>query len=97
MATKHLPSKAPGDVVDYPIDFGPLLAVGETVTAAVSVVEAGLVEASPGLPPFTAAGVVTPILSGGTEGETYRMALTVTTSASRTFQRDFCLTVEVLS
>lgn len=101
MATKKLPSKAPGDTVDYPIDFAALLAAGESVVAATSVIDAGLTEESPaGLPPFTAAGVVTPVFSGGTEGETYRIVLTVTTdsgSPPRVFERSFCLPVEALS
>lgn len=100
MASKKLPSKAPGDVVDYPIDFALLFATGEVITDASSVVDSGLTEeGTPGSPAYSGS-VVTPVFSGGTEGETYRIVITVTTdqgSPNREFERSFYLTVEPLS
>ena len=100
MASKKLPSKASGDVVDYPIDFAALLVSGEAITVANMTVEAGLTEESAaGLPPVSGS-VVTPVFSGGTEGDTYRIVITVTTdqgTPNRQFERSFYLTVEPLS
>lgn len=101
MASKKLPSKAPGDVVDYPIDFSLLLATAEVISSVVSIdVETGLTNETPS-PPIDGTGkIVTPVFSGGTEGETYRIVLLVETdqgSPARRFERSFYLTVEPLS
>lgn len=100
MASKKLPSKAPGDVVDYPVDFALLLATGESIVAASSTVDAGLTEEGVAGSPVFSGTVVTPVFSGGTEGETYRIVLNVTTdqgAPARQFERSFYLTVEPLS
>lgn len=95
----QLPPKAPGDRVDYPIDFKNLMASGALIVAATSVVDAGLVEEHPaGSPPFSGT-IVTPVFSGGEEGETYQFTLQVTTdsgSPARQFERAFCVPVRAL-
>lgn len=91
-----LPPKAPGDLVDYPIDYSLLLASGEALASidAVNLSPVGLtLEASS----IIGDGVVSLYLSGGVEGETYRIVVEVTTNMGtppREFQRTFCLTVE---
>lgn len=98
MAVKKLASKAPGDVVDYPIDFAALLASGETISSALSTVEAGLTDETGGTPGISGS-VVTMILSGGVEGETYQIVVSIVTdqlSPFREFERTFCLNVTAL-
>lgn len=96
---KVLPPKAALDVVDYPIDWANLLASGESIVAATSTVETpGITDESAGSPAISGSRT-TFSLSGGTEGETYRIRVEITTdqgTPARQFARTFCVTVQDL-
>jgi hypothetical protein len=94
----ELPVKAPGDRVDYPINWTNLLATGEAVASidAVTITPAGdlVVEGQTVASPRT-----TIVLSGGVEWKTYLIRLQVSTDAGspvRQFDRYFCLCVRAV-
>ena len=90
----QLPTKSPGDLVDYPINWTNLLASGESIASldAVTITPSGLtLEGQSVASPRT-----TIVLSGGAEWVTYLIQLEVTTdqgSPPREFHRHFCLCV----
>ncbi len=90
----QLPTKNPGDRVDYPINWTNLLASGEAIASldTVTITPVGLtLEGQTVVSPRT-----TIVLSGGTEFVTYLIKLNVTTdqgSPVRQFERHFCLCV----
>jgi len=95
MAAQQLPDKDPGDTVDFPIDFSPLLASSEQISSVMWTVPAGLTNV---LEEIDGTGKFAILwLSGGTAGVCYRITASVVTDASpqaRTFERDFILKVK---
>lgn len=82
--------KDPKAVLDYAFDWTDWLADGETISSYVVEVETGLTEDSNGV----LLGVVTVWLSGGTAGETYKVACTITTSEGRIDERTIEIDVQ---
>lgn len=84
------PSKDPDEVLDYELDWadettGPRLVTGETLlTSDFSVVEGDVVINSE---LFTADGITTVWLSGGTVGTLCKILNRVTTSGGRTYDQ----------
>ena len=78
-------------VLDYAWDWTAWLGTGETVTAAVVTVPTGLTKSQ--TETFTAGGVVTVWLTGGTVGVGYRPTCRITTNKGRTDERSFLLRV----
>lgn len=83
------PSKDPNEVLDYQIDWAdttsPRLVTGETLTASTYTVPTGDVVIASNS--FTAAGVTTVWLSGGTDGTLCMVLNRVVTSAGRTYDK----------
>ncbi len=84
------PSKDPSEVLDYQIDWSPLLDT-DTILTSTWVVPAGLTIQSQSLTGTTA----TIWLSGGLEGY-HRVTNTIVTSGARTFERSVELAVRQL-
>jgi len=85
-----LPPKAPAAVLDYEIDWTNWLANGETIqgTPVVSS-DAGITINPSGKTTSISGGLVTFWIGGGTNGQTYSVTVTITTSMrtdSRTIQ-----------
>ena len=84
------PAKDPEEVLDYQLNWadqvnGPRLVAGELLTGSTWVLDQGSVVI--GVTSFTAAGVTTVWLSGGTIGELVILANTVTTNQGRTYEK----------
>lgn len=84
------PRKDPSDILDYQIDWSPLIGT-DTITASVWVAPAGFTVQSQS---FTGTAA-TIWLAGGAAG-VHRIQNTITTSGARTFERSVELTVEQL-
>lgn len=82
--------KDPEAVLEYPFDWNDWLADSETITSYVVTVPAGLTLNADG----QASGVVTPWISGGTAGQSYRVECKVTTSEGRTDERSVSIMVQ---
>jgi hypothetical protein len=90
--------KDPAALLDYSIDWGaastlggPWLQTGETVSAHVWTVPAGIIKDHQA----DANTISTLWLSGGTAGTSYTVTCKVTTSAGRTDERSFVVVVKV--
>lgn len=88
--------KQPVEVKDYPIDYSEWLAPGDTLINAQATVECltnaldtALVVSSMSVSPTSAA----PWLSGGTNGERYKVSVTVTTQQGRIDQSEFIVKI----
>lgn len=81
--------KDPDAVLDWRWDWSEWLADGETITASVFTVSAGLVKNSD----THSATSATVWLSGGTPGTPYSVANRITTSAGRTDERTITIRV----
>uniref|UniRef100_A0A6M3IPQ6 Putative tail protein n=1 Tax=viral metagenome TaxID=1070528 RepID=A0A6M3IPQ6_9ZZZZ len=87
--------KDPGEKLDYAFDWdddtqGPYLESGETISASAWVVPSGITEVS-----ASYTDTITKIwLSGGTEGTSYELENTITTSEGRIVVRSFIVVVE---
>jgi hypothetical protein len=81
--------KDPDAVLDWRWDWSDWLADGETITASVMTVSAGLVKNSD----TYSATSATVWLSGGTPGTPYSVANRITTSAGRTDERTITIRV----
>lgn len=77
------------EFLDYKHDWTAALATGETVTASVWTVPSGLTVGSGAYAPSFTTTSCTVWLGGGTEGNTYRVHNTMTTSQGRIFNRYF--------
>jgi hypothetical protein len=75
--------KDPDAVLDYVFDWSSWLATSETITTSVITVETGLTKASESSTTTTAKVW----LSGGTEGERYKITSRITTNQGRTDDR----------
>lgn len=81
--------KDPDATLDYQIDWSSWLATGETISSSAWIVPDGLTEVSDSNTTTTA----TIWLSGGTDGESYRITNRVTTTAGRTDDRTITLLI----
>lgn len=82
--------KDPNAVLDYPISFAAWLAdISDTYQSHTVTVTGGLVLDSSA----QAAGVITPVLSGGTLGETASFTIRIVTTGGRTDDRTFYLKI----
>lgn len=82
--------KDPQAVLDYPIDFSVWLAdINDTYASHVILTSAGLVVDSSS----HAAGVITPIISGGVLDATESFTVRITTTGGRTDDRTFFLKI----
>jgi len=89
--------KDPDAELDYSIDWSLWLATGETISASVWTVPAGITESTdsnqvkdPAIPGGTSTVIW---LHGGTAGEDYEIANKITTSAYRVDERTICVKV----
>lgn len=84
-------TKQPVEVQDYDVDFNEYLEFHNDVAIShTAVAESGLtVEAS-----ALTAGVVKVFVSGGTDGNTYKVSATITTSGGRVKQGDIMVKVK---
>lgn len=82
----------PQSVLDYAVDWTAWLATGETLTASSWTVPAGITQTTPA-PSFTAGGVATIWMTGGTLNLSYSLVNHITTSAGR--QQDQTITLQV--
>ena len=94
-AAQHL-EKQPSEVRTYTMNFGNLMATGETISTIASVTSelrgggsSNLVLASETISGQT----VTLVISGGTHGRTYRVEIKITTSNGQTLEGDGILKV----
>ena len=85
-------TKQPADVQDYDISFVDWLeALGDTALAVVVTADAGITQ------PIAAAitlGVVKVWVSGGTNGQSYKLTITLTTTNGRTKQVEIVIKVK---
>ena len=81
--------KAPGDVVDYSLDWVDHLADAVTITAATWIVPAGLTAGSAGV----VGSVTTQRISGGTAGADYKVTCQMTKSNNERIDRTFVISV----
>ena len=83
--------KDPNAVLDYPISFAAWLTdISDTYASHTVAVTGGLVCDSSS----QAAGVITPILSGGTVGQTATFTIRIVTAGGRTDDRTFYLKIQ---
>lgn len=82
----------PASVLDYAIDWTAWLAASETLTASTWTVPAGITQTTPA-PSFTAGGVTTIWLTGGTLMTSYAVVNHITTNQGR--QQDQTITLAV--
>lgn len=86
MTEKAFP-KTPEAVLDYAFDWSDWLESTETISSHTVAVEVGLTKDSDS----ESGGVVTVWLSGGTDGEIYIVTCEITTSMSRTEERNIVI------
>lgn len=81
--------KQPGETLDYDVDFEKWLSEGDTMLSATAVAETGLT--------VDDVEVIAPLvkvwLSGGTAGVSYKVTVTLQTTAGRIKEADFTLRV----
>jgi hypothetical protein len=80
--------KDPTDVLDYVMDFTPLLQTDTISTHTVTVTNVTLDSSS------VTNNVVTMYLSGGTAGTTAKVTVKIVTTNSRTYERSFKIKIE---
>ena len=87
----------PNAVLDYAIDWSAWLDTGETLTASTWAIapSGGITQTGAPAASFTAAGVATIWLTGGTAGTLYKVTNHITTSAGR--QDDRSITIRPLN
>jgi len=83
MVYKKFPPKDPDAVLDYAFDWTKWLQTSESISTYTISIDAGLTKDSDS----ETAGIVTVWLSGGTDGETYKVACRITTGLGRTDER----------
>lgn len=89
MRTPRFDDKDPSDVDDYGYDFAGELSGEKIETATVSIAPSSL---SAG-PPVVTRSVVSVRLSGGNDGQSYRITYNIDTSSGRTLERSADLLV----
>lgn len=91
----ELPSKAPGDISTYVVDYSALLSGAELIATVISeVADAGITLATTIGSPATSLNLA---LSGGSELETYRMIIVIETDTgapARRIERAYCIQVK---
>lgn len=80
--------KDPADVIDYQVDFGPLLQ-SDTISTKTVVGTGATIDSS-----SISGNIVTIWVSGGTHGCTAEVKTTIVTTGGRTFERTFDIKVE---
>lgn len=90
MTNDRLFNKDPDAVLDFAFDWTAWLSDGETISSHVIVEQTGITVDSDS----ESNGVVTVWLSGGTEGETYSLTCSITTSQARQDDRTIFILVE---
>jgi|SRR3569833_1316822 len=84
------PFKAPDEVLDYSVDWSRRLASSDAIAGSTFILPPGLVATK-----SSYAGSTTEVwISGGAEGETYRIQNRVTTAAGRTMDQTIRLKVK---
>lgn len=83
--------KDPDETLDYQINFGGLLEANETISANTWTLDTGIVKVSES---FTAAGVSTVFIRGGTNGTTYKAVCAATTTAGRIYNRTIFIEIK---
>lgn len=92
--------KQPGEVEDYPIDFSDWLRAGETISSVSAVAACTTTPSDTSLAVVNttiATSAVNVRLSGGTDGETYKVTVTTTTGgtgAGRIDESEFTVKVK---
>lgn len=85
--------KQPADVQDYDIDFGPYLtSQSDTPLSFVATAETGITIVSSAL----TGNVVKVLVGGGTDGNRYKVSVTMTTTGGRVKQHDILIRVKEL-
>lgn len=99
MSFKKWPVKDPDEVKDYGFDWAhddygsPGLIAGDTLASSTWIVPVGIVKNSD---IFTAEGLTTIWISGGTDKTSYTLTNRVTTTGGRTYDRSVILPVKTL-
>lgn len=87
--------KQPGETLDYDVEFEDWIPSGDNIVSEVTTVEPGLTKVS------TAINVVLHsvkvMVSGGTDGVTYRITTRITTALGRVKEQDFRIKVKEIS
>lgn len=81
--------KTPLEIYDYGFNFAPRLDTGDTISASVWTIPAGLTAGAPGNNTTT----TSIFLSGGTVGNDYACINRVTTAGGRVIERDFVVRI----
>lgn len=81
--------KAVNETYDYGVNYAPKLDVGDTITASVWTIPAGLTAGAPG----NNTNTTSIFLSGGTVGNDYACVNRVTTAGGRVIERDFVVRI----
>jgi hypothetical protein len=84
--------KQPDEVLDYDVDFSEWLTGGDTIQSHSVAADAGIVVDSSTVSAPTQ--TVKVWLSGGTDGVTYKVTVTVVTVSGRTKQKEFKVKVK---
>lgn len=82
--------KEPADVLDYDVDFSEWIPSSDSIATATPTADTGI---TLGLTTITG-NTVKQWVSGGTDGATYKITLTVTTTGGRTKQVEFHIKVK---
>lgn len=86
--------KQPADVVDFDVDFSEWMASNDVISMAVSTTDTGLTLGATVINP--ANSTVKQWVSGGSDGSTYKVSMTITTTGGRTKQAEFKVKVRDL-
>lgn len=89
---KYTISKSPGDILDYPFNWGTnwLAEIVDTITSHTITPEAGITCDSSSVVGDT----VVAWISGGTAGTTYRVTCQIVTAGGRTFQQSIYIKIK---
>lgn len=91
-AEKPTGIKDPNAVLDYPVSFAAWLSdVADTYASHSVIIASGSIVCDSST---QSAGVITPIISGGTVGETASFTIRITTTAGRVDDRTFYLKIK---
>lgn len=82
--------KDPSDVLDYVFDWSAWLGASETISTSTTTVPSGIVKDSES----NTTTAATVWISGGTAGNTYRIANKIVTNQARTVERSVTIQVE---
>ena len=86
-------TQQPHEVLDYDFDYSEWIPSGDTIIAAVATADVGLTLGSTIINPVNHQ-VVKQWISGGTDGTTYKVQLTATTTGGRVKEIEFKIKVK---